>query len=100
MSITEEKAKAIFKYIASILNCSDVRIFNNSLMMKDIDTGLWISVFLIHENKYIHSAFEHNYVSMLNRIIQFKYLVVLDKMYKIPNSLEEILIEMDLNSTP
>jgi hypothetical protein len=97
MTITENQAKDIFKYIASTLGCNDVRIFNNSLMMKDIYTGLWLSVFLLHENRIYHPAFEYDYVSMLNKIIKFKYLVVKDEVYKIPRSLEEFFIEMDLN---
>lgn len=97
MTVTEEQAKDIFKYIASIRNCDDVKIFNGRLMMKDICTNLWLSVFLERDNGKYCFIYGNNYVSMLDQIIGFKYLIVGGGTYKIPRSLEEILIEMDLN---
>lgn len=106
LDITEEKAKAIFKYLASTLRCSDVKITcyikdldasYNVLMARDIETHKWFSLFLIDYNKRGYFIDGTNYVSMLDRITKYKYIAINKRKYKIPNSLEEILIEMDLN---
>ena len=97
MIVTEEQAIDIFMYIASTLNCNDVKLSNSYLMAKDIDTCFWFSVFLVNDDGRYHYAFEHDYISLLDRIIQFKYLIIKDEVYKIPNSIEEFFIEMDLN---
>ena len=97
MTVTENQAKDIFMYIASTLKCNDVAFIHTRLMMRYIDTTVWLSVYLLNDDGKYHSAFGHDYVSMLNKIIKFKYLVVGDDVYKIPRSLEEFFIEMDLN---
>ena len=97
MTITENQAKDIFMYIASILKCNDVAFIRTRLMMRYNVTTVWLSVFLVNDDGKYHFAFGHDYVSMLNKIIKFKYLVVGDMVYKIPRSLEELFIEMDLN---
>lgn len=106
LDITEEKAKAIFKYIALNLRCSDVKITSyikdldniyNVLMARDIETHKWFSLFLIDHNRRGYFIDGNNYVSMLDRITKYKYIALIDRKYKIPNSLEELLIEMDLN---
>ena len=109
IDITEEKAKAIFKYIASTLRCSDVKITGytkelndiyNVLMARDIETHKWFSLFLIDYDNRGYFIDGNNYVSILNRITEYKYIALGKRKYRIPNSLEEILIEMDLNDTP
>lgn len=98
MTVTEEQAIDIFMYIASTLKCNDIKLSNGFLMMKDIDTNLWFSGYLECDNgRYFFTSPVDNYVSMLDKIIEFEYLVVNDRKYKIPRSLEELLIEMDLN---
>ena len=105
LDITEEKAKAIFKYIASNLRCNDVKITNyiedlnsiyNVLMARDIETHKWFSLFLIDHNRRGYFIDGTNYISMLDKIIKYKYIALSGRKYKIPNSLEELFIEMDL----
>lgn len=106
LDITEEKAKAIFKYIASTLRCSDVKITcyikdldasYNVLMARDNETHKWFSIFLVDYNRKVCFIDGNNYVSMLDRITKSKYIALGQRKYKIPDSLEELLIEMDLN---
>lgn len=97
LDITEEKAKAIFKYIASTLRCSDVTLSNSYLMAKDIDTGVWFSVFLERDDETYYFVNGNNYISLLYKIFEFEYLIVSGMKYRIPRSLEELFIEMDLN---
>lgn len=98
MTITENQAKAIFKYIVSTLRCSDVKLSIDILMAKDIDSGSWFSVFFERNDGRYFFMDGNNYVSLLDKISKYKYIVISgDRKYRIPKSLEEILIEMDLN---